>query len=486
MKLNVLAGAVPGKVRIIGDQNTDIQNICIDSRKVKQGDLFICTPGLRMDAHKFAPQAVESGAVALLVDHELDLDVAQIVVEDVRCALSYVAAQFHDNPARKVHMIGITGTKGKTTTSFLIKSILEEAGKKVGLIGTVCSMIGEEVIPAKLTTPDPVDTQAMLAQMVDAGVEYVIMEVSAHALALDRLTGIQFEVGAFSNFSQDHLDFFDSMDSYFDCKMRFFEPCMTEKLVYNLDDDRVGAGMSALGREALRIGIREGSDIYANDIEINECGTNFLMSWHKHFRVSVQLKLAGIFNVYNALLAAGICIQLGISPEDICRGLEDVRAVPGRIELLETGTPYRVILDYAHSPDSLENILKAVRQTAKGRMICLFGCGGNRDSAKRPMMGEIAGELADFCILTSDNPRNEDPMEILAAIEEGINGTGCEYVIIENRREAIKYALENAQPGDVVVLAGKGHETYQEIKGVRYPFNEKIVVAELLKEIRAQ
>ena len=486
MKLNVLTGTIPGKVRIIGDQNTEIHNICIDSRKVQPGDLFVCTPGLRMDAHKFAPQAVASGAVALMVDHELDLPVPQVVVEDVRCALSYAAARFHDNPAAKMHMIGITGTKGKTTTSFLIKSILEEAGKKVGLIGTVCSMIGDETIPAKLTTPDPVDTQAMLAKMAAAGCEYVIMEVSAHALALDRLAGIRFDVGAFSNFSQDHLDFFDSMDSYFACKMRFFDPCMTEKLVYNVDDDRVCEGMTRLRRDALRIGIRQGSDIYANDIEINECGTNFLMTWHKHFRVSVALKLAGIFNVYNAMLAAGICIQLGITPEEICRGLEEVRAVPGRIELLETGTPYRVILDYAHSPDSLENILKAVRQTAKGRMICLFGCGGNRDSAKRPMMGEIAGELADFCILTSDNPRSEDPMAILAAIEEGIKGSGCEYVVIENRREAIKYALMNAKPSDVVVLAGKGHETYQEIKGVRYPFNEKIVVAELLKEIREQ
>lgn len=484
MKLNVLTGTIPGKVRIIGDQNTEINNICIDSRKVQKGDLFICTPGLRMDAHKFAPQAVESGAAALLVDHELDLDVPQVVVEDVRLSISYVAAQFHGNPAEKMHLIGITGTKGKTTTSFLIKSILEEAGKKVGLIGTVCSMIGEETIPAKLTTPDPVDTQAMLAKMCEAGVEYVIMEVSAHALALDRLAGIKFEVGAFSNFSQDHLDFFDSMDSYFDCKMSFFDACMSEKLVYNLDDDRVALGVARLGREALRVGIREGSDVYANDIEINECGTNFLMTWHKHFRVSVALKLAGIFNVYNALLAAGICIQLGISEEEIRRGLEDVRAVPGRIELLETGTPYRVILDYAHSPDSLENILKAVRQTCKGRMIALFGCGGNRDSAKRPIMGEIAGELSDYCILTSDNPRNEEPMDILHDIEEGIRGTGCEYVVIENRREAIKYALQFAQPSDVIVLAGKGHETYQEIKGVRHPFNEKIVVAELLKEIR--
>lgn len=483
MKLNDLTGTIPGKVRIIGDQNTDVLNICIDSRKVAPGDLFICTPGLRMDAHQFAPQAVASGAVALLVDHELELDVPQVVVEDVRLATSYVAAQFHGNPARKMCMIGITGTKGKTTTSFLVKAILEEAGKKVGLIGTVCSMIGEETIPAKLTTPDPVDTQAMLARMVDAGVDCVIMEVSAHALALNRLAGIVFDVGAFSNFSQDHLDFFDSMQSYFDCKMRFFDPAMTRRIVYNVDDDHVAAGVAQMGREGLRFGIREGSDIYANDIEINECGSNFLMTWHKHFRISVALKLAGIFNVYNALLAAGISIELGVSPEEIRRGLEDVRAVPGRIELLETNTPYRVILDYAHSPDSLENILRAVRQTTKGRMIALFGCGGNRDRAKRPLMGEIAGELADYCILTSDNPRSEDPMEILASIEEGIRGTGCEYVVIENRREAIRHALIMAAPTDVVILAGKGHETYQEIKGVRYPFNEKIVVAELLREI---
>ena len=484
MKLSELVGTIPGEIRIIGDRDVDIKNVCVDSRKVQPGDLFICTPGLRMDAHDFAPQTVKNGAVALLVERELELDVPQVVVKDARLATSYVAAQFHGNPAGKMRMIGITGTKGKTTTSFLIKSILDEAGMKVGLIGTVCSMIGEETIPARLTTPDPIETQEMLARMVDAGVDCVIMEVSAHALAFNRLAGIEFEVGAFSNFSQDHLDFFDSMDSYFDCKMRFFDPEITKHIVYNADDDRVAAGIKALGREALRIGIREGSDIYANDIEINERGSSFLMTWHKHFRQTVALTLAGIFNVYNALLAAGICVMMGVDADAIRRGLEDVRAVPGRIELLETNTPYRVILDYAHSPDALENILRAVRQTTKGRMIALFGCGGNRDAAKRPMMGAIAGELADYCILTSDNPRGEDPMDILSAIEEGIKGTGCEYIVIENRREAIRYALMNADAADVIVLAGKGHETYQEIKGVRYPFNEKTVVAELLKELK--
>lgn len=483
MKLKTLVGNVPGKIRIIGNEETEILSLCSDSRQVKPGALFFCTPGLRMDAHDFAPQAVEKGAVALIVERELPIDVPQVLVEDVRMAISHVACEFFDHPAKKLLMIGITGTKGKTTTSFLIKSILEAAGKKTGLIGTVCSMIGSEIIPSNLTTPDPIMLQTLLSSMVEAGCEAVVMEISAHAVAQHRMAGVQFDVGAFSNFSQDHLDYFKDMDAYFNAKMRFFDPDMTKHIVYNVDDERVAEGMKALGREAMSIGIRAASDIYANDIEIAERGCSFLMTWHKQFRVSTQLKLAGIFNVYNALLAAGVCICAGIGPEAIRKGLEEVRAVPGRIELLDTGTPYRVILDYAHSPDSLENILKAVRETSKGRMIALFGCGGNRDTAKRPIMGEIAGELADFCVLTSDNPRNEDPMEILAEIEEGIKPTGCEYVVIENRREAIRYALKNALPTDVIVLAGKGHETYQEICGVKHPFDEKVVVAELLAEL---
>lgn len=483
MKLKALVGNVPGKVRIIGNEETQILSLCSDSRQVQPGALFFCTPGLKMDAHDFAPQAVEKGAVALVVERELPIDVPQVLVEDVRMAISHVACEFFDHPARKMLVIGITGTKGKTTSSFLIKSILEAAGKKTGLVGTVCSMIGDEVIPSNLTTPDPIMMQTLLGRMVDAGCQAVVMEVSAHALVQHRMAGVKFDVGAFSNFSQDHLDYFKDMDHYFDAKMRFFDPEMTKHIVYNADDERVAEGFKKLGREALSVGIRDDSDVYANDIEISERGCSFLMTWHKQFRISISLKLAGIFNVYNALLAAGVCICAGVDPEAIRSGLEEVRAVPGRIELLETGTPYRVILDYAHSPDSLENILKAVRETTKGRMIALFGCGGNRDTAKRPIMGEIAGELADFCVLTSDNPRNEDPMAILAEIEEGIKSTGCEYVVIENRREAIRYALKNAQSGDVIVLAGKGHETYQEICGVKHPFDEKIVVAELLAEL---
>ena len=484
MKLSALIGKVPGKISVYGNiDDVELRALCVDSRRSEPGALFFCTPGLRMDAHDFAPQAVDKGAAALIVQRRLDMDVPQVQVEDVRTALSYIAAEFFGNPAEELMLMGITGTKGKTTTSFLLKSIMEEAGYKTGLIGTVCSMIGDETLPNHLTTPDPIETQTLLRRMADAGCKCVVMEVSAHALDMHRLAGLKFKVAAFSNFSRDHLDYFGDMDTYFRAKMKFFEPDMCEEIVYNVDDERVCEGIQALGRRALRIGIRASSDVYANDTEIGERGCSFLMTWHKKFRVSISLRLAGIFNVYNALMAAGMAICAGVGPEAIRRGLEKVRAVPGRIELLDTGTPYRVILDYAHSPDSLENVLKAVRQTAKGRMIALFGCGGNRDVSKRPIMGEIAGELADFCVLTSDNPRGEDPMAILAAIEEGIRPTGCDYIVIENRREAIRYALNLAKKDDVVVLAGKGHETYQEINGVRHPFDEKIVVAELLEEL---
>lgn len=483
MKLNALIGTIPGKVRTIGSMDVEIDSLCVDSRKAAPGALFFCTPGLHMDAHDFAPQAVGLGAVALVVERELPLDVPQVQVEDVRSAISYIAAEYFGRPAEKLTMLGITGTKGKTTTSFLVKAILDAAGIKTGLIGTVCSMIGSETLPNRLTTPDPIETQTLLKRMVDAGMECVIMEVSAHALDMHRLAGVKFKVAAFSNFSQDHLDYFADMDAYFAAKMKLFSPDVCESIVYNVDDERVCAAIRGLDRPAMRIGIRESSDVYANDIEIGERGCSFLMTWHKRFRTTISLHLAGIFNVYNALMAAGMCICAGVGPESIRQGLESVYAVPGRIEQLDTGTPYRVILDYAHSPDSLENVLQAVRQTAKGRMIALFGCGGDRDKAKRPLMGEIGGRMADYCVLTSDNPRNEDPMVILDAIEEGIKPTGCDYVVIENRREAIRYALKFAEPGDVVVLAGKGHETYQDIRGVKHPFDEKVVVRELLEEM---
>jgi UDP-N-acetylmuramoyl-L-alanyl-D-glutamate--2,6-diaminopimelate ligase len=475
-------------VQVLGYEHQDVTSLATDSRKVEKGALFFCIPGLRTDAHDFAPQAVEAGAVALVVERRLDIDCAQILVPDVRQALSYIAAEFYGNPARQLKLVGVTGTKGKTTSSFLIKSILEAAGHKVGLIGTVCSMIADREIPANLTTPDPIDFQRLLRQMADEGMEYVVMEVSAPALALRKLEGMVFDVAGFTNLSQDHLDFFHNMEAYLETKMRLFTPEMCRRAVVNVDDERLGGAFRGLPIPTTAVGIRSPADVYANDIEIGERGLSYRLTFHKRASVDVDLHMAGIFNVYNSLMAAAMCDQLGVAPSAVKKGLEAVKSVPGRIELLETETPYRVILDYAHSPDALENILNTVRQTTKaGRVIALFGCGGDRDHEKRPIMGEIGGRLADFTILTSDNPRGEDPDAILEEIERGIRRVeGARYIVIENRRKAIAYALSMARPGDVVVLAGKGHETYQEIKGVKHPFDEKVVVRELLEKTPVQ
>ncbi|MDL2206154.1 UDP-N-acetylmuramoyl-L-alanyl-D-glutamate--2,6-diaminopimelate ligase [Eubacteriales bacterium OttesenSCG-928-N13] len=483
MKISDLARAVPGAIMILEPEHQNVTSLCTDSRKVKPGAMFFCIPGTRMDAHEFAPQAVELGAVALVVEHELDVECAQVIVPDVRAALSYIAAEFYGNPAASMHMIGLTGTKGKTTGSFLIKSILEAAGHKVGLIGTVCSMIGDKQIPANLTTPDPIDFQSLLRQMKDAGVTYVVMEVSAHATALRKLEGMKFDVCGFTNLSQDHLDFFATMENYLDAKMLLFAQDRCTRCVFNADDERVAEAIKPLTIQKMSTGIRAKADMFANDIEVGERGCSFRITMYRRYSINVELRLSGIFNVYNSLMAAAICDAAGVSPSAIQRGLEAVMNVPGRIELLDTETPYRVILDYAHAPDALENILTTVRETARARVIALFGCGGDRDHEKRPMMGEIGGRLSDYCILTSDNPRSEDPMLILGEIEKGIKQTKCEYIVIENRREAIRYALSIAQPGDVIVLAGKGHETYQEIKGEKRPFDEKVVVKQLLDEM---
>ncbi len=488
MRITHLSKNIPGPVQVLGYEHQDVTSLCTDSRKVEKGALFFCIRGLRTDAHDYAQQAVDAGAVALVVERKLEIDCAQILVPDVREALSYIAAEFYGNPAQRLKLVGVTGTKGKTTTSFLIKSILEAAGHKVGLIGTVCSMIADREIPANLTTPDPIDFQRLIRRMADEGMEYVVMEVSAHALALKRLEGMVFDVAGFTNLSQDHLDFFKDMETYLATKLKLFTPRMCRRAVINVDDERVAPAIKCLDVPAIAIGIRSPAEVYANDIEIGERGLSYRLTFHKRATIDVELRMAGIFNVYNSLMAAAMCDQLGIEPSSIEKGLASVKGVPGRIELLETETPYRVILDYAHSPDALENILKTVRQTTKaGRVIALFGCGGDRDHDKRPIMGEIGGRLADFCVLTSDNPRSEDPNAILEEIEKGIRRVeNARYVVIENRRLAIAYALQMAKTGDVVVLAGKGHETYQEIKGVKHPFDEKVVVRELLEKTPVQ
>ena len=478
MKLTELARSIPAGASVSAE--AEVTGLVCDSRKVKRGDLYFCLPGLRVDGHNFAKAAADAGAAALVVERKLPVDLPQVLVEDARAAMSYMAQCFYGYPAREMHGVGITGTKGKTTTSFLVRAIARHAGHKVGLMGTVCTYIGEEEEPASLTTPDPIDVQSLLRRMKDAGCDFYVMEVSAHALDLRKLVGMKFDQGIFTNFSQDHLDYFGTMETYRRAKEKFFDPFYIGHAVVNADDE---AGKYMLGRvPATTYGVSAPADAYANEIEILESGVSYRLHW-KDVVLPLHLHISGIFNVYNSMAAAVACLEMGISPDDVKAGLESVTVVPGRIEPLPTHTPYRVILDYAHSPASLESILKTIRQFTRGRLICVFGCGGGRDKEKRPIMGEISGRLADFSVLTSDNPRLEDPMDILRAIEEGIKHTTGPYVVIENRREAIRYAMQMGQPGDVIVLAGKGHETYQDIGGQKHPFDEKVVVREILAEM---
>lgn len=482
MLLSELAKAIGNEMTALhGD--CEISSISMDSRKKQKNGLFFCIAGARFDAHDFAPQAIANGAAALVVTHFLELDVPQMQVLDVRAAMSQIAAVFFGHPEKELKLLGITGTKGKTTTSFLVKAIMEEAGHKVGLIGTTGNMIGNEYMEGHFTTPEPIEFFETLRKMVDADVDVVSMEVSAHALHMNRLAGVHFDAGCYTNLSQDHLDLFGTMEKYLACKKTFFTPQRIDTAAINVDDEHANAILSNIKVPRTTYGICNNADLFARDIEITENGVRFNMKLLDAQEYPVNLKLTGMFNVYNALAAAAVCLNVGVDLPTITTGLAKVRSVPGRAEILDTNTPYKVLLDYSHSPDALENILSAVRLFTRGRVISLFGCGGDRDTGKRPLMGEISGRLADYSILTSDNPRTEDPLAILSAVEEGIAPTGGKYIVIENRREAIRHALQIGQDGDMIVLAGKGHETYQEIMGVKRPFDEKLVVQELLEEM---
>ena len=485
MKLKELMERMPYLLETKGDMDVEIGSVVSDSRMQADRGLFFCIRGARSDAHDYAPQALANGCVALVVERFLDIDVPQVRVSNGRAAMSRMAAAFYGHPADGMKLVGITGTKGKSTSSYMLKAICEQAGMKCGLIGTTGNMIGEKRIHTNLTTPDPIDLQHLLRMMADEGVEVVVMEVSAHAIDMHRLDGLTFEVGCYTNLSQDHLDYFSTMENYFETKKKFFTGGMVRNATCNADEDTTPRVLEDLSIPHITYGICEAADLFAREIEINENGVSFCLQLRGMHNMEIHLRMTGMFNVYNALAAASCALILGVTPDVICQGLESITSVPGRIEMLPTNTPYRVILDYAHSPDALESFLKTVRTFTRGRMIAVFGCGGDRDKGKRPIMGEIGGRLADLCIITSDNPRNEEPMAIIAAIEEGIRPTGKPYEVIEDRREAIRRALSIGQDGDVIVLAGKGHETYQEIKGVKRPFDEKLIVQELLEEMRS-
>ncbi len=480
MKLHELFSDIPCSI-VGGD--AEVTAIECDSRNVGPGCLFACVVGTFQDGHQYAAAAAEQGASALLVERELPIGLPQVVVEDSRKALALAASAFYGHPSKKMRMVGVTGTNGKTTTTYMLKAVAERAGYKVGLIGTIRNLIGETVIPANHTTPDAAELHRILRRMADEGVEVCIMEVSSHSLVQHRVYGIDYDVAVFTNLTQDHLDYHKTFDNYLAAKRILF--LQAKKAVVNCDDPHWKKLLEGTSCELLTFAVRENSDIYAKNIDITPAGAAFDMHLPGTEEMQhIKLRISGLFSVFNAMGTAGAAMELGISPDCIKAGLESVTSVSGRIEALPVpGREFSVILDYAHTPDALENILKTVRCFTANRLIVLFGCGGDRDRAKRPIMGEVAGRYSDFCIVTSDNPRSEEPRSIMLAIEEGVKRSGCDYIMIENRREAIQAALKMGQKGDVIVLAGKGHETYQEINGVKNHFDEKEIVAELVKQL---
>ena len=466
--------------KMSGGGGMKISGVAYDSRKVKQGYVFVCITGYATDGHKFARSAVENGAVAVVAEHDLPtVDVPCVVVENTRRAMAHIAATYYDYPFKKFNLIGITGTNGKTTSTYLIKAILEHMGKKVGLIGTNQNMIGDMVIPTSRTTPDSLELMQLFDEIAKHNVDYVVMEVSSHALALDRVTSCEFNVGAFTNITQDHLDFHKTMEEYLAAKSILFNICKNG--VINADDS---GSKLLLEKETcdsiITYGIDSDCDLKASNIELRSDGVKFDLSFNGETH-RVDLPIPGRFSVYNAMTAIGCCLADGISLKDAVDGIHTAHGVKGRIEIVKTpGTDYTVIIDYAHTPDGLLNVISAIRGFAKGRVVTLFGCGGDRDASKRPKMGKIAAELSDFCIVTSDNPRTEDPEKIVQQVVEGVKETDCDYVVITNRFEAIEYALDHAQKDDIILLAGKGHETYQILGTETIKFDEREIVTKLL------
>lgn len=501
MRLDQLLGAgLPARLHR-GDGSTEIADLAFDSSRVEPGTLFFCVRGMTSDGHRFAPDAVAAGAAALVVDHELaDLDVPQVLVEDTRRAMAPLAARFFGDPSRELRMVGITGTNGKTTTAFLTRSILEEAGLSCGLLGTVKQVVGgveEEVVR---TTPEAIDLQRTFRRMLDSGDRACVMEVSSHALVLGRADAIDFDVAAFTNLTQDHLDFHSDMEDYFAAKRLLFLPPPGGELVapdvavVNVDDgygERLREELLAAGAPPVvsfsAVGEAAGAELSAVDVSFDATGTRFeLRSGDGAEPRPVRLGIPGHFNVENALAALGCARGLELDLDVAIGALADAEAVPGRMEPIDEGQGFGVLVDYAHTPDSLENVLRAARRLTAGRLICVYGCGGDRDAGKRPLMGGAGAELSDVAVVTSDNPRSEDPEAIIAQMLEGIPAARREDVIVDaDRRRAIATALGSAEPGDLVVIAGKGHEQGQEFEGGRKePFDDRDVAREELGRLR--
>lgn len=467
-----------------GSLDKEISSINYDSRKVKKSDIFICIKGYATDGHKYVQKAIENGASVIVAQDNVEIsdkNIALIKVKDTRKTLALIGINYYDNPSKKMKIIGITGTNGKTTTAFMIKSILEANGKKVGLIGTIANYIGNEKIHTERTTPESLELQELFNRMVDKGVEYCVMEVSSHSLELDRVYGVDFEIGIFTNLTRDHLDFHKTFENYYNSKFKLFK--RSNLRIINSDDEygkKVLEDLNKLNaRNVYDYSIKEKSNFKVFDEKMGSKNISFKVNLEKE--EEFILLIPGEYNIYNALSAIGACYKLNIPVEDIKKGISKV-IVPGRCErtAIEYDLPYDIIIDYAHTPDGLENILKTAKGFTQGKLIVVFGCGGDRDKVKRPEMGKIATDIADITIVTSDNPRSEEPMDIIKDILEGIKKNNFE--VIENRQRAIKKAISIAEKNDVIVIAGKGHETYQILKDKTIHFDEREVIKQILDE----
>lgn len=479
MKLLELLNGVDYKV-LQGSDEKEINKIQYDSRKIAENDLFVCLSGFEVDGHDYAVNAINAGATVVMCEKDLDLntiptEVTVLRVKEGRKALATMSANFYDHPTKKLKLIGVTGTNGKTTSVYILKSILEKAGEKVGLVGTIANYIGDEKVKSERTTPESLELQKLFKDMVDKGCKYCVMEVSSHSLELDRVYGCNFEIGIFTNITRDHLDFHKTFDNYYNAKFKLFE--RSKVSVINIDNSygyRVLNDVDKLGKKVVTYSIENSSDFRAENIRLEEKDIIFDCN-----STSYKFVLPGEYNIYNALGTIAAARELNISEECIKAGLLDV-VVPGRCERIgdKYDIPYEIIIDFAHTPDGMKNILETLKSFAKNRLIAVYGSGGDRDKIKRAELGRVGSEIADLVIITSDNPRHEDPMAIIKDIVVGIEKTN--YLAIENRSEAIRLALKMAEPGDVVVLAGKGHETYQiNNEGVIH-FDEREVVDEIL------
>ncbi|MEW9698100.1 UDP-N-acetylmuramoyl-L-alanyl-D-glutamate--2,6-diaminopimelate ligase [Paenibacillus sp. SI8] len=485
MKLKELASALL-ITHIHGDAETEITGLEADSRKVKMGNLFLCIPGLTVDGHDFAPYAVALGASALVTERVLELPVPQLVVKDARYAMAALSAHFYGYPSKELKVIGITGTNGKTTSTYLIEKILRDAGFTTGLMGTIEMKIGDTYTEMERTTQEALDLQRNFRKMREHGTDYCIMEVSSHALELGRVKGVQFRSGIFTNLTQDHLDYHKTMEAYESAKGLLFSrlgngfsknPNERQYAILNADDAASATFSKLTAAEVITFGIDRECDVRATDIRITAQGTEFrLVSFAGE--ALFRMKLVGKFNVYNALGAIASTLAEGVALEQIRNSLENVAVVDGRMEVVSEGQDYLVLVDYAHTPDGLENALSTIREFAEGNIYTVFGCGGDRDRKKRPLMGKVTAAYSDYLYVTSDNPRTEQPDAILKDIVPGLEEAGfpCEkYELIVDRKQAIQKAIDRAGPKDVILIAGKGHETYQDIMGVKHDFDDRLV-----------